>query len=375
MNWKFWQKTKEASTDTTPKKKKSKTREWTDAILFAVIAATIIRMFTGEMFNIPTGSMEKSLLIGDFLIVSKLSYGPRTPMTPIAFPLTHHSFPVIGVQSYLDWVQWGYHRLPGFGDIQRNDVVVFNYPMEYKAPLNRPVDKREHYIKRCVGIPGDTIEVRKSILYVNGKLGYAPPKSQMEYIVRTNGSMLDAEAIMDMGVTDGWQMNDGSFNLFLTPENAAAIKQMSNIVEVRPNVRPDTAMEARVFPHDTLHYRWNADHYGKIWIPKKGATVTLTPANICFYRELITVYEHNTLEEKNGKFFINGKEAKSYTFNMNYYWMMGDNRHNSEDSRYWGFVPEDHVVGKALFIFFSLDEHPRTMWQKVRWNRLFMGIH
>ena len=382
--------------------KKSTAREWIDAGVFAIVAATIIRTFVFEAYTIPTGSMEKTLLVNDFLFVSKLSYGPRLPNTPLAFPFVHHTLPITGTKSYLEWIKLPYKRL-WREPVDRNDVVVFNYPVgdtvigEYESNVNyydalrdqykgnreeilqrndimvRPVDKRENFIKRCVAIPGDTLQVKQAILYINGAVAYVPPASATFYSVQTNGQALDEDMLkQDFHVeTDGERgqyyplPNAGSYLIDLTEEEAARMRKLPYIKSVVKDIKE--GINPVVFPNDTAHYKWSEDNYGPIWIPKKGVTIELTSENIAFYRRIISVYEGNSLEEKNGQFIINGLATKQYTFKMDYYWMMGDNRHNSQDSRFWGFVPEDHVVGRAALIWFSWDHGPR-------WNRLFKSI-
>ena len=380
--------------------KKSSAREWIDAGVFAVVAATIIRTFIFEAYVIPTGSMEKTLLVNDFLFVSKMSYGPRLPNTPLAIPFVHHTAPITGGKSYLEWIKLPYKRL-WTTPVKRNDVVVFNYPVgdtvigEYQSNLNyydvlrdqyggdreallqrddiivRPVDKRENFIKRCVGIPGDTLQLKEGILYINGKPGYVPEASATFYGVQTKGQYFDEDVLKeDFHVeTDPERQqllvgNDMNYMIDLSAEEAERMKKLPYVQSVTKDVK---LSNPNVFPNDTAHYKWSEDFYGPIWVPKKGATITLTPENIAFYRRIIAVYEHNTLAEKDGQFIINGKPTNQYTFNMDYFWMMGDNRHNSQDSRFWGYVPEDHVVGKASLIWFSWDGGPR-------WKRLFKTI-
>ncbi len=352
-------------------KKKSKNREWVDAIVFAVVAATIIRTFIIEAFTIPTSSMEKSLLVGDFLFVSKVNYGPRTPITPLAFPFAHHTLPLTkDTKSYLEWIKLPYFRLPGFDKIKNRDVVVFNYPMEDF----RPVDKQENYIKRCIGIPGDTLIIRNTQVYINGKTQPTPEKSEFFYGVKTDGSSLNPVILQGMGITEGGAAGvPGQFGFFLTKENAEKMKSFNNVSEVQLMCRPSDFYDNNLFPQDPKN-RWNLDNYGPVVIPRAGMNMPLDSSNISIYRRAINTYEHNSLEEKDGKIFINGKESTSYTFKMNYYWMMGDNRHNSADSRYWGFVPEDHIVGKAVFIWMSWDGNANLL-NKIRWNRLFRFIH
>lgn len=351
--------------------KKSMAREWADAIVFAVVAATLIRGFLIEAYMIPTGSMEKSLLVGDFLFVSKLNYGPRVPMTPVAFPFAHHTMPVTGGKAYWEGIKFDYKRLPGFQEIKRNDVVVFNYPMEADAPYNRPIDKRENYIKRAVGMPGDTVSLNMAQVFVNGEPGFNPPNGQMDYLVYTDGTGLNPKRLLDMRIESSSYYRE-PYLLFLTEEAYQEVAGWSNVTKITPNIRPENTPEDRIFPESPLH-PWNLDNFGPIIIPKKGWTVSLDSLTYPLYERAIRVYENNTLEEKADGYYINGEKATSYTFNMDYYWMMGDNRHNSEDARTWGFVPEDHIVGKALFVWLSLDQHG-TFFDKIRWNRFFMKI-
>ncbi|GAB2973484.1 hypothetical protein GCM10027049_04460 [Mucilaginibacter puniceus] len=369
MNWKFWNKNKG------PKKKKTATREWVDAIVFAVIAATLIRTFFIEAYTIPTPSMERSLLVGDFLFVSKVNYGPRVPMTPIAFPFAHHTMPIINTKAYWDGWELDYHRLPGFSDVKKGDVVVFNYPMEADSPLYRPVDKRENYIKRCQGTPGDTLTVVNAQVYVNGKAAPTPPGSQIDYTITTTGMDLNPQVVEDLNIS----FYEGNISPTMTKAAANALKKYSNVKSVKPNISPKGSVDYAVFPYDTHHrkdhvFHWNVDNFGPVIIPKKGWTVKLDSLTLPIYRRAITVYEGNKLEEIGQDILINGKKTDTYTFKMNYYWMMGDNRHDSLDSRFWGFVPEDHIVGKALFIWMSWDDNA-PFFSKLRWSRLFKGIH
>lgn len=350
--------------------KKSVTREWADAIIFAVVAATLIRGFLIEAYMIPTGSMEKSLLIGDFLFVSKINYGPRIPMTPIAFPFSHHTLP-IGGKAYWEGLKLDYHRLPGLEEIERNDVVVFNYPMDADPPLSRPVDKRENYIKRCIAIAGDTVSMNLAEVYVNGKLIPAPPHSQIDYLVVTNGTDLNPQTLFDMRI-GATRLSDVEYSFTMTAEQAKTVSSWTNVERVKPSVSQPTDSEPAIFPEDSAR-DWNRDNFGPIVIPKKGWTVTLDSTSLPLYKRAIEVYEGNKFEVRENGYFINDKKASSYTFKMDYYWMMGDNRHNSLDSRYWGFVPEDHIVGKALFVWLSFDEDASFL-NKIRWNRIFMGI-
>ena len=352
-------------------KEKSKTREWIDAIVFAVVAATLIRTFFIEAFTIPTSSMEKSLLVGDFLFVSKVNYGPRVPMTPLSFPFAHHTLPFTeSAKSYLDWFHLPYFRLPGFSKIKNNDVVVFNYPMEDF----RPVDKQENYIKRCIGIPGDTLQLSNMRVSINGKFAEEPPHSQYYYNVITDGSDFNPKVLREMDITEGGPaFGPGQFIFFLTKENAEKIKTYKNVKSVTHMTKEKDFYDENLFPQDGVH-RWNIDNYGPVVIPREGMTITLDSSNIGIYKRAIAVYEKNELDVNGNKITINGKETHEYTFKMNYYWMMGDNRHNSADSRYWGFVPDDHIVGKAVFVWMSYDTNG-SFFDKIRWKRLFRFIH
>ena len=349
--------------------KKSPTREWFDAIIFAVIAATVIRMFFIEAFTIPTPSMEKSLLVGDFLFVSKMSYGARIPNTPLSFPFAHHTLPFSNAQSYLEWIHLPYHRLPGFGEIKNNDVVVFNYPIEDF----RPVDKRENYIKRCVGIPGDEIQVINKILHVNGTPAELPSAMQYSYHVRTEGSPLNRKKLEELDITEGGLIsNQGDYRLSLTGSSKNELEGYDNVIAIEPIAEPKDAQASYIFP-SASNYNFNKDYFGPISIPKKGVTITLTVDNLPIYERIITIYEGNQLLVDGDKILINEQVATDYTFQMDYYFMMGDNRDNSADSRFWGFVPEDHIVGKAVFIWFSLDK-AQSWLSKIRWSRLFSTI-
>ena len=393
--------------------KKSVTREWVDAAVFAIVAATLIRTFVFEAYTIPTPSMEKTLLVNDFLFVSKFSYGPRIPNTPLAMPFVHHTIPYLNTKSYVEWIHIPYTRwFPS--PVQRNDVVVFNFPVndtlindevnfgsrttyyqeiqrrmfmdkvsEEEARsrvrddyqniiITRPVDKRENFIKRCVAIAGDTIEVKNMEVYINGMKKPFPAEHEFNYIVTTTAP-LDPDELVKIGIKyypDDPEKNEVNMrqnNLYeinMTDNEKDLLSKMPAIKEIKPYVH-DTNM-LQLFPY-VATYNWSEDNYGPMWIPKKGVSISLTPDNVSRYKRSILVYENNTFEERSGKYFINGIESTTYTFKMNYYWMMGDNRHNSLDSRYWGFVPEDHIVGKASLIWFSWDGGPR-------WKRLFKKI-
>ena len=368
LNYKFWKKRVKKE-----KKKKSEVSSWIDAITFAVIAATLLRTFLIEAYTIPTSSMEKSMLIGDFLFVSKVSYGPRVPMTPIAFPLVHHTMPIGGGKSYTEAVQLPYHRMKGFGIVERNDCVVFNWPAE---TLGRPVDKKENYVKRCVGIPGDKIEVIDAQLMVNDAPQEEPEgmKKQWHYDVSTKGTGLNPNILYEKyDITEGgYGRNQNEYNLTLTNESRDALSKFPNVTSVKKQVEKAGKYADYIFPHDE-NYKWNVDNFGPITIPAAGATINITTENLSIYKDIIERYENNRLEVVAGEIYINDKVANTYTFNMNYYWMMGDNRHNSADSRFWGFVPENHIVGKALFVWMSWDKNAEGL-KKIRWNRLFRSV-
>ncbi|EOR94230.1 Signal peptidase I [Arcticibacter svalbardensis MN12-7] len=352
--------------------RKSAAREWGDAIIFAVVAATLIRSFLLEAYTIPTGSMEKSLLIGDFLFVSKVNYGARIPMTPIAFPFAHHTMPLIGTKAYWDGLELKYRRLPALEEIERNDVVVFNYPMEADAPFNRPVDKRENYIKRCIAICGDTLRIINAQVYVNSKKAINLEFAQKYNAVVSDGTDFNPQKLTDMNI-DAQRRSDVDYLFNMTKGQALEIKSWANVKEVKPYIQSASMYDTEIFPKDPA-FRWNVDNFGPLIIPKKGWTVKLDSTNIPLYKRAIEVYEGNKVEVINhNQISINGKLANSYTFKMNYYWMMGDNRDNSLDSRFWGFVPEDHIVGKALFVWMSWNTNGSFL-SKIRWDRLFMGI-
>jgi signal peptidase I len=427
-----------------PKIKKTRTQEWVDAILFAVVAAYIIRTFLIEFYVIPTSSMEGTLMVGDYLAVSKVSYGPKLPQTPIAFPFAHHTLPLTQyTQSYLEWLKFPFFRFPGLQSVKNDDVVVFNYPdgdtvaleaqnqsyygmvREYDQMLKvqngdayqpnggwnyvqknftikaRPVDKRENYIKRCVAIPGDKLQVKNGQLFINDKSAHNPERIQYQYIVYTDGTEIGKKARQKININEEDIMKPEQFlnnnpeamadlktilayrdsatkspfnYLFtLTKEAAQKIQKLANTVKIQRICVPDTVYDTRVFPQNQ-NYRWNRDNYGPIVMPKAGVTVKIDTLTLPLYRRIIEVYEGNKLRVEGATVFINDKPATSYTFRMGYYWMMGDNRHNSADSRYWGFVPEDHIVGKAVLVWLSLDKFKGWFDGKIRWSRMFRGV-
>ena len=400
---------------------------WVDALVFALVAVYFINQFFFQNYVIPSSSLEKSLLTGDYLFVSKVSYGPRIPQTPLTMPLTQHTLPVVECKSYLEWPHWDYRRVKGLGPIQLNDIVVFNYPagdtlcsapqyqafdyyqmcygigyqlypnrpnpdslsadlrfkyfdaiyeagrqavrqnqVEYGEIITRPADRRENYVKRCVGLPGQTLQIKNRIVYLDGKANKEPENVQYTYYVRLKQS-LPEELMEELGISmeDLTSLNTVGY-LPLTKHAVEVLQGRKDLVE---SIRLNTdANELEIYPLNGNKH-WTRDNYGPIWIPKKGEKIALTMDNIAIYERPIKVYEGNDLEIKDGKILINGQEAKEYTFKMDYYWMMGDNRHNSADSRYWGFVPEDHIVGKPIFIWWSSDPDRHGI-SGIRWSRL-----
>lgn len=384
-----------------PEFKKGQAREWTEAIVFAVFAAAFIRMFLIEAYVIPSSSMEGSLKVGDYLFVSKAHYGIRTPMTVFQVPLLHNRLPFNLGESYTKNPSLPYYRLPKLTEVKRFDPVVFNWPvgdsvllapdrsydigqwnripqlkMAYgNLPLvTRPMDKKDHYVKRCVGLPGDSLQIKDRQLYVNGQVAANPTHMQFGYsITPPAGSSFNMKRLDEFGVnlTDVIQTRDRMGNVVETYFNldAAQVEKIRALgMKVEPWVRE--ADPGSLYPNDPNRFKdWTVDNFGPIWIPKAGATTPLNMDNICFYWRVIKVYEGNDLVVKDGKIFINGSEANSYTFKQDYYWMQGDNRHNSEDSRVWGYVPADHIVGKPLFIWFSTKNG--VMSNGINWNRIF----
>ena len=388
-----------------PQFKKSATREWTEAIVFAVFAAAFIRMFLIEAYVIPSSSMEGSLKVGDYLFVSKAHYGIRTPMTVIQFPLMHNVMPIVGSESYLENPKLPYFRLPAIETVDRNEPVVFNWPagdsvfiapdrswdigqwnrgdignapryQGMKLPfVTRPVDKKDHYIKRCLAIAGDSFQIRDRQVFVNGQAAQNPTHMQFEYTLESNGGAFNLKKLADFGINTK-EMSLENPNQKQGPGNKPTINldlaQLEKVralglkVELmkRPPYNPGD-----LFPNDGRQPTWTRDNFGPIWIPKRGATAALTIESLSFYWRIIKVYEQNKLEVRNGKIYINDQEATSYTFKQDYFWMQGDNRHNSEDSRYWGYVPEDHIVGKPLFIWFSTQNG--NMREGINWDRIF----
>lgn len=418
------------------KKSKNKTvlavMGWVDAIVFALVAVYFVNLYFFQNYVIPSSSLEKSLLVGDYLFVSKMSYGARVPQTPLHMPLTQHTMPIFNCKSYLEWVKWDYKRVDGLGKVQLNDIVVFNFPagdsvatalqaediyrLSYQAgkelskPIDmsglsledqrlvfdyyyqvgrkyindnpqsfgeivvRPVDRRENYVKRCVGLPGQILQIENRVIYLDGKANKEPDNVQYRYFVHTKG-MLPDDLCHELGISKedlaGYYTDESVYNMPLTAKAKDALLARKDIVTAIENTPDDDA--GGLYPLNKLT-GWTVDNYGPIWIPKKGETIELSLDNLPLYERPIHAYEGNALEVKDGKIFINGEETTHYTFKMDYYWMMGDNRHNSADSRFWGFVPEDHVVGKPIFIWLSLDQDRGWFDGKIRWSRLFKFV-
>jgi signal peptidase I len=417
VNWSFWKRRDGQN---------SKLVEWIDALIFAVIAVTIINIFLFQNYKIPTGSMEKSLLVGDHLYVSKVAYGPRIPNTPIAFPFTQHTMPLTKqTRSFVEWIKLPYKRLAGFGKIKRDDPVVFNFPagdtvviqhqnvsyyqlvrdaaMNFKRQdqfakrpqkseteyyalgrkeiweqfdiVVRPVDKRDNYIKRCVAIPGDTLQIIQGKVYTNGKPQKEIPGIQYEYYILMEGQSISTRVLNRMDIYET-SIIPGTPHISarLTAENVEKIKTFRNVKEVRRYYDDtyDYERSYNYYPSDS-GYKWTLDKFGPLYIPAKGATINITTANLPLYERIIGYYEKNELNVRDGKIYINGAETDRYTFKMDYYWMMGDNRHSSLDSRFWGFVPEDHIIGKPRLVWLSLDSN-KTFLKKIRWKRMLMII-
>ena len=405
---------------------------WVDALVFALVAVYFINLFFFQNFVIPSSSLEKSLLTGDYLFVSKVSDGPRIPETPLSMPLTQHTLPIINTKSYIEWPHWDYRRVKGLGHVKLNDIVVFNYPagdtlcsadaykdqdyyalcsyigksllasqgmeqpdlkamnpvaqrdylesvmamgrkymkdnpVEYGEIITRPTDRRENYVKRCVGLPGQTLQIKNRIVYLNGKANKEPDNVQYSYYVKLKGQM-PTELMDELGISNEDMASLNQYGYLPLTQKAA--KKLAARKDIVADIRLNTdAQTGDLYPLNA-YTGWTRDNYGPVWIPKKGATVKLNMKNIAVYERPIRAYEHNDLKVKDGQIYINGRLAHSYTFKMDYYWMMGDNRHNSADSRYWGFVPEDHIVGKPIFIWWSHNpDHPG--FSGIRWSRLF----
>ena len=414
--WGFWKKSENKSF--------RKTMEWVDAILYALIAVYFINTFFFQNYKIPSSSLEKSLLVGDYLFVSKMSFGPRVPNTPLSFPLAQHTLPVVNTKSYIDWPQWPYKRLKGFGEVKRGDIVVFNFPAgdtvalkmqnpdyytlcyqygketvhnnkkDFGEIVYRPVDRRENYVKRAIGMPGDTLSIVDNQVYIDGKPLKNPEKMQLNYYLMTNGVRLGEHNFreLDVSVDDrhlvnaepygaqkleylGFQRNaDGSFNpVYCLPLTRKAL----DIAKNYPFITKITG-EPGLFGGDTYplgyYKKWTRSDYGPIWIPERGGTVVLNRETLPIYERVIRNYEKKDLQVKNGEIYIDGQKTDRYTFEMDYYIMLGDNRDNSADSRSWGFVPEDHIVGKPLFVWLSIDKDRGWFDGRIRFNRFFKNV-
>ncbi len=422
INWQWW---KDAETPVRV------VMSWVDAIVFALVAVYFINQFFFQNYVIPSSSLEKSLLTGDYLFVSKVSYGPRIPQTPLTMPLTQHTLPIFGAKSYIEWPHWDYRRVEGLGQVELNDIVVFNFPAgdticsdpryqaydfyqlcygygyqlypnrpdpdslsaekrlrlfsevaalgrqyiennsaEFGAIDTRPADRRENYVKRCVGLPGQTLQIKDRIIYLDGKENKTPDEAQFTYWLKLKRHLTDEEMLeLQITMEDLAQLNQMGY-MPLTRHAAAELQKRTDLVaSIELNTE---ASEWDIYPLNGNKH-WTRDNYGPIWIPKKGESIDLTLDNIAIYERPIRTYEGNDLQIRDGKIFINGEQTSKYTFKMDYYWMMGDNRHNSADSRYWGFVPEDHVVGKPIFIWWSSDPD-RHGFSGIRWNRLFRFV-
>ena len=446
--WTWWRKSKNRHVVTV--------MGWVDAIVFALGAVYFVNLYFFQNYVIPSSSLEKSLLTGDYLFVSKMSYGPRVPQTPLHMPLAQHTLPIFNTKSYIEWPQWKYKRVPGFGKVKLNDIVVFNFPAGDTVALNRqqedfyslayregqrvypnkinmdsltrdqqrtvydlyynagrnlirtnpqmygdivvrPVDRRENYVKRCVGLPGDTLQIKDTQVYIDGKAIENPEEMQLNYFVQTTGPYIPEEMFRELGIsnddqilmTDDFNYEEGLMQMGLDRRDAqgrltpvyhlpltqkmydtlAGNKKLVSRIVMEPE-----NLSGQMYPQN-LYTKWTRDNYGPVWIPEKGATIILNKDNLPIYERCIVAYEGNTLEQKPDGIYINGQKTDTHTFKLDYYWMMGDNRHNSLDSRYWGFVPEDHVVGKPIVVWLSLDKDRGWFDGKIRWNRIFKWVH
>ncbi len=414
--WTWWKHTKNALVRTV--------MSWVDAIVYALILVYFIFLFVGQNYQIPSSSLEKTLLVGDYLWVNKMVYGPRVPNTPLHFPLAQHTIPYLDCKSYIEYPQWDYHRLKGVRKVERNDIVVFNFPAgdtvtlkvsnpdyytlcslvpggretilrnkgEFGDVVYRPVDRRENYVKRCIALPGETLKIVNDVVYINGEPIADPKDVQYNYYIQTDGTHFTQSMWDDLGVSAddrgyisidtqeavlsaasiGLKVNeDGTVNpVYTCPLTNAMRDKVEAMPWVKAVIKVPAMDQTNVYPI-THNYGWTRANYGEIWIPAKGESITLTPENLPIYERCIKNYEGNDLAVRDGKIFINGTETTEYTFKMDYYWMMGDNRDNSADSRYWGFVPEDHVVGTPMFVIISFDKDKSLFDGGIRWNRIF----
>lgn len=381
---------------------KSSSGEWVSSILFAVVAATLVHTYFIQPFTIPSSSLEKSLLVGDFLFVSKVNYGARVPMTTVAAPMVHDTIPLIKKKSYLfnddesknesSWInklQVPYLRLPGFEKIDRNEIVVFNSPADSTNTIiyftsdrkyDKPIDKKINLVKRCVGIPGDSLEIRDGFVYINGEKNELPDRAQLQfsYLVQPKTNTFNPKVMADRyDITDDFGIiNEQNTYYFpaISDEALNKFKNHPNVASITPNKQEKGVRDPNIFPHHP-DYKWNNDFFGPIYIPEKGKTIDINLEVLPLYRRVITEYEGNTLSVEGNQIFINDALATNYTFKQDYYWMMGDNRHNSLDARAWGFVPFDHVFGKPVFIWLSLDPNKSWFNGKFRWDRMFTTVH
>jgi len=380
---------------------KSSSGDWVSSILFAIVAATLVHTYFIQPYTIPSSSLEKSLLVGDFLFVSKFHYGARVPMTTVAAPMVHDTIPGLKKKSYLfndditkkktslvNKLQLPYLRVPGFEKIDRNEIVVFNSPADTLYDMNnpnvdrnyyKPIDKKTNLVKRCVGVPGDSLEVRDGYVYINGKKNELPDRAQLQfsYFVQPKTNQFNPQIMVDRyDITDRFaiinQQNTYIFSA-ISDQALSKFKNHPNVASITPIKEEKGVRDPRIFPHDP-NYNWNNDFFGPLYIPEAGKTVDLNLEVLPLYKRLITEYESNKLRVEGNQIYINDQLATTYTFKQDYYWMMGDNRHNSLDARAWGFVPFDHVVGKPVFIWMSWNTYGKG-FGKIRWNRLFTTVH
>jgi signal peptidase I len=374
-------------------KPRTGTGEWVSSILFAVVAATIVHTYFMQPFTIPTSSLEKTLLVGDFLFVSKFHYGARTPMTPVSFPMVHDTIPVIKTKSYTSEPQIPYFRLPGFQKIKRNEIVVFNWPVDTVNAFqqygdgkyyHKPIDKKSNYVKRCVGLPGDSLSVKDGYVYINGKQNVLPSRAKLQFVyeVYTNKALNIPFIKQRYGINDISPRNREltAFFMHMTDEEFERFRNYPDVVQIQKVTMNAGEYSPGIFPNKP-EYAFNNNHFGPIYIPEKGATVAITPESIPFYKRIIEVYEgsemgiDNTISQSGTQVLLNGSPITEYTFKMDYYWMMGDNRNNSEDARTWGYVPFNHVVGKPVFVWMSWDSNAQGLANKIRWDRMFTTVH
>ena len=371
---------------------KSKNGDWTSAIIFAVIAATFVHTYFIQPYTIPTSSLEKSLLVGDFLFVSKFHYGARVPMTPIAAPMVHDTIPIIKIRSYINKEQLPivaelpYLRLPGLQKIKRNDIVCFNWPVDTMLDMRRtdkyyykPIDKKTNYVKRAVGIAGDTLEVSNGYVYINGEKNELPDRAKLQfsYLIQGKKNKFNPKVMINnYDITDRFGPINTNYKyrfMGISDKSLNKLKNHTNVEWIERDTIPKGIRDPSIFPHNSL-YNWNNDFFGPIYIPKKNSTIEITKENYPIYKRIIEVYEKNSVDIVENKVIINGNEENNYTFKQDYYWLMGDNRGNSQDSRTWGFVPFDHVVGKPIFKWLSIDYNAKG-FNKIRWDRMFTTVH